>query len=69
MKILADLIYLLHKYIIFCFYYFIFLEQIIIIITNYRQMAVHRSIGGRDPLAYPKLENDDNFVGKREIRV
>ncbi len=32
-------------------------------------MAVHRSIGGRDPLAYPKLENDDNFIGRREIRV
>lgn len=32
-------------------------------------MAVHRSIGGRDPLPYPKLECDDSFIGKREIRV
>lgn len=32
-------------------------------------MAVHRSIGGRDPLSYPKLECDDSFIGKREIRV
>lgn len=62
-----DFFFLLFKYIILCIFLFIFLE------TNYyynhRQMAVHRSIGGRDPLAYPKLENDDNFVGKREIRV
>lgn len=32
-------------------------------------MAVHRAIGGRDPLSYPKLENDDNFVGKKEMQV
>ncbi|RNA41261.1 hypothetical protein BpHYR1_001686 [Brachionus plicatilis] len=31
-------------------------------------MAVHRAIGGRDPLSYPRLENDDNFVGKREMQ-
>ncbi len=73
MKSLADLIFffLLFKYIILCIYIFFFL--FIFLETNYyynhRQMAVHRSIGGRDPLAYPKLENDDNFVGKREIRV
>lgn len=32
-------------------------------------MAVHRAIGGRDPLSYPRLENDNNFVGKREMQV
>jgi len=32
-------------------------------------MAVHRSLGGRDPLSYPRQEGDDNFIGKREIQV
>lgn len=32
-------------------------------------MAVHRSLGGRDPLSYPRLECDDDYLGKREIQV
>lgn len=30
-------------------------------------MAVHRALGGRDPLSYPRLESDDQFQGKLEI--
>ena len=32
-------------------------------------MAVHRAIGGRDPFAYPRLESDDDYVGKRASQV
>lgn len=32
-------------------------------------MAVHRAIGGRDPLPYPKLESDDNFIGRKDLQV
>ena len=32
-------------------------------------MAVHRAIGGRDPLPYPRLESDESFVGKRASKV
>ena len=32
-------------------------------------MAVHRAIGTRDPISYPRLENDDCFVGKRATNV
>ena len=32
-------------------------------------MAVNRAIGTRDPLPYPRLENDDNFVGTRASKV
>ncbi len=31
-------------------------------------MSVHRAIGVRDPLSYPRLENDDQFQGKYEIQ-
>ena len=32
-------------------------------------MAVHRAIGTRDPYPYPRLECDENFVGKRASQV
>jgi hypothetical protein len=32
-------------------------------------MAVHRAIGTRDPFGYPKLENDDDFLGLNTTRV
>ena len=32
-------------------------------------MAVHRAVGTRDPIPYPRLECDDNFVGKRDTQV
>ena len=33
------------------------------------KMAVHRAVGLRDPIPYPRLESDDNFIGKRETEV
>ncbi len=32
-------------------------------------MAVHRACGLRDPISYPRLESDDNFLGKRATEV
>jgi hypothetical protein len=32
-------------------------------------MAVHRAVGTRDPISYPRLENDNNFVGNRASKV
>ncbi len=32
-------------------------------------MAVHRAIGNRDPFTYPKLENDNDFIGINTTRV
>jgi hypothetical protein len=32
-------------------------------------MAVHRANGTRDPFPYPRLENDDKFVGSRATKV
>jgi hypothetical protein len=32
-------------------------------------MAVHRAVGTRDPISYPRLECDENFVGKRATNV
>lgn len=32
-------------------------------------MAVHRAVGLRDPIPYPRLECDENFVGKRDTQV
>ena len=32
-------------------------------------MAVHRAVGTRDPISYPRLESDDNFVGKIATKV
>jgi len=31
-------------------------------------MAVHRASGTRDPISYPRLENDDNFVAIRSTK-
>jgi hypothetical protein len=31
-------------------------------------MAVHRAVGMRDPIPYPRLECDDDFVGKRNTK-
>ena len=36
---------------------------------NTKTMAVHRASGTRDPIPYPRLENDDNFVAIRATKV